>query len=301
VCEYGRIAKAFKEEASMVTERDTQKKILIVDDNPADVESLDLAINKGTSPYHISTARTVIEFRQKTSKEFFDLILLDINLCGENGVELCRHFKQTANGKGTKVIVISGLMDANFFLYAKDAGADCILSKDQTSECWRTVVEVLLGDDKVRQQTNILIVDDEEELRTMLRNRFESLHYSVVTACDGGEGLLKAIQNEPDVILMDVRMPGINGLDVCSALKKVACTSSIPVILLTAVSGRGLEEMGRRDGAYAYMSKPFSSDQLIQTVEKATESKRLQAAGIRAEFSEPRTFLNALSKQEGAA
>jgi YesN/AraC family two-component response regulator len=103
----------------------------------------------------------------------------------------------------------------------------------------------------------LLIVEDNDELRLMLRNELQE-YFAIFESCDGEEGLVTAQEQMPDVILSDVMMPGLNGIELCDKLKRNPQTSHIPIVLLTAKVGEESELKGIRKGADDYISKPFN-------------------------------------------
>jgi DNA-binding response OmpR family regulator len=86
----------------------------------------------------------------------------------------------------------------------------------------------------------ILVVDDEFAVRSLLDDFFTQHGYEVITAADGKEGLVLAAKELPDLILLDVMMPGIDGMEVCRRLKASGATGAIPVIMMTGVVGTAL-------------------------------------------------------------
>lgn len=119
----------------------------------------------------------------------------------------------------------------------------------------------------------ILIVDDSDDIRTYISSLLSD-RYAIISAADGSEGLRMAIENVPDLIVSDVMMPVMDGLEMCRRVKGETGTSHIPVLMLTA---RTLEEQraeGYDCGADAYITKPFSGKVLISRVENLLESRR---------------------------
>jgi len=110
----------------------------------------------------------------------------------------------------------------------------------------------------------ILIVEDEPEMRLGLTDNFEFEGYEVLTAGDGIEGLEKALTQEPDLIILDVMLPGISGFDVCKELK--AKGSEVPIIMLTARGQEVDKVVGLELGADDYITKPFSVRELLARV-----------------------------------
>lgn len=113
----------------------------------------------------------------------------------------------------------------------------------------------------------ILVVDDEPAIRLGLAATLKRQGYSVITAEDGNDGILKATQTLPDLILSDVMMPNMNGFELRRQLGTVASLASIPFIFLTARSASEDRVLGMREGADDYVTKPFVIDELLARVE----------------------------------
>ncbi len=114
----------------------------------------------------------------------------------------------------------------------------------------------------------ILIVDDEEDLRVVLTFRLESAGFEVITAHNGMEALKVAKKESPDLVLLDVMMPFIDGYEVCEILKSGQDTEKIPIIILTAKKTVGDMDHAFRVGADDFMSKPYDSGELINKIKK---------------------------------
>jgi len=112
----------------------------------------------------------------------------------------------------------------------------------------------------------ILVVDDERSVRNILDFSLDAEGYRVIQAEDGEEALKLAGENPPDLIIMDVMMPRLDGFETCRKLKADSRTRDIPVVLLTARSTRGDQKRGREVAADAYVTKPFSPNSLMDIV-----------------------------------
>lgn len=112
--------------------------------------------------------------------------------------------------------------------------------------------------------TKILIVEDEPNMVAGLRDNFEFEGYEVMSAADGAEGLARAISDSPDLVLLDVMMPKMSGLEVCKQLK--AKRPSMPIIMLTARGQEVDKVVGLELGADDYVTKPFSIRELMARV-----------------------------------
>ena len=119
-----------------------------------------------------------------------------------------------------------------------------------------------------KEKRKILVVDDEAELVEMLRMRLEANGYEVVTAYDGEDGLAQAEKEKPDLILLDIMMPKMDGLVVLSRLKSNLETNFIPVIMLTAKGDTSAIMEAQRSFATDYAIKPFEPKHLLSLIEK---------------------------------
>lgn len=139
----------------------------------------------------------------------------------------------------------------------------------------------------------ILIVEDEKDIVKMLRYNLEKEGFKVIDARDGEDAMDAAVRQRPDLILLDLMLPGMDGLEVCKALKKETKTISIPVIMLTAKSQESDKVVGLELGADDYITKPFSPRELIARIKavlrRVNEKEKLpeifQAGDLKIDFS----------------
>lgn len=115
----------------------------------------------------------------------------------------------------------------------------------------------------------ILVIDDLPENVFMLQDRLEHEGFEVLTAYDGYTGIDKAKNELPDLILLDIMMPDITGLEVCKILANESGTKDIPIILVTAKSGAEDTKEGLEAGAFDYIKKPFNRIELLARVKSA--------------------------------
>src|SRR5713226_9635105 len=123
----------------------------------------------------------------------------------------------------------------------------------------------------------ILIVEDEPNMVAGLRDNFEFEGFQVITALDGVEGLERALKESPDLIVLDVMMPRMSGLEVCKQLK--AKRPSVPVIMLTARGPEVDKVVGLELGADDYVTKPVSSRELLARIKAVVRRTRTQPKG----------------------
>ena len=125
------------------------------------------------------------------------------------------------------------------------------------------------------KQTKILVIDDDPDVHTVVKKILEPQSYKVVSAYDGFEGLRKVVDERPDLIILDVIMPGKHGFDVCHELKtdeKYHFFSNIPVLMLTVYpEDREKMHLSMREGmmmeAEDYLQKPVDAKELVKRVE----------------------------------
>jgi CheY-like chemotaxis protein len=129
----------------------------------------------------------------------------------------------------------------------------------------------------------VLIVEDEADTRLAIRGLLESAGYEAGEAADGTAGLAQAERVRPDVILLDVRMPGLDGYEVCRRLKENRATAAIPVIFLTAVQDDALNRLAYGAGGVACLTKPFRLEALVAVIKATIMSAELQAKPKRKE------------------
>ncbi len=114
----------------------------------------------------------------------------------------------------------------------------------------------------------VLVVEDNDVNMRLFHDLLEMHGYNVLQAKDGMEGWRMAREQRPDLILMDIQLPGVDGLEVTKWLKDDETLKSIPVIAITAFSMTGDEEKIREAGCDAYISKPISLPDFLETVER---------------------------------
>ncbi len=121
-------------------------------------------------------------------------------------------------------------------------------------------------DKAMNGQKRILIVDDEEDILSVLKFRLEANNYEALTASDGQEGLNKARTEKPDLIILDLMLPKLDGYKVCRMLKFDESYKAIPIIMFTARVQQKDEELGKEMGADAYVTKPFEPEVLLEKI-----------------------------------
>jgi two-component system cell cycle response regulator DivK len=123
--------------------------------------------------------------------------------------------------------------------------------------------------------STVLIVEDNPANMTLATFLLKSAGYAVLSATDAEAGLALARSEQPDLVLMDIQLPGMDGLEACAILKKSDATRDIPVIALTALAMKGDEERIRAAGCDGYIAKPLAYREFLATV-----AARLQRTAV---------------------
>jgi DNA-binding response OmpR family regulator len=127
---------------------------------------------------------------------------------------------------------------------------------------------------KVGVRSKILVVDDEPEAVELVEFNLEQAGFAVITAADGSEALNKARANSPSLIILDLMLPEIGGLEVCKLLRRDPAVAGIPIIMLTAKAAEIDRVLGLELGADDYITKPFSPRELVLRVKKILQRGR---------------------------
>ena len=151
---------------------------------------------------------------------------------------------------------------------------------------------------KIKQK--VLVVDDEDNIRMLVRFNLEKAGYEVFEAEDGRKAVEIAVDLTPDIVLLDLMLPGIDGLEVCRNLKRNPRTAALPIIMLTAKSDGIDRVIGLELGADDYMTKPFSQRELVARIKAvlrrsnvlAGNGEELVLGRLRMNFSQYEAWLD---------
>ena len=114
----------------------------------------------------------------------------------------------------------------------------------------------------------ILIVDDSVSIRNMVTFTLKQQDYETVEACDGQDGLEKAKNERFDLIITDVNMPGIDGIDLCKEIRQLPGLKFTPILMLTTESSPEMKQRGKEAGATGWLVKPFNPEKLLLTIKR---------------------------------
>lgn len=254
-------------------------RILIIDgDSDAADASRIVLENAG---YDVLTADRGKTGLETARREKPDMVMLDAMLPDVNGFSVCRELKEDPNYASTPVLFLTGLgTSAESYVanMAREHKADGFLAKPADTRALLQKISELLAGVKPpaaepRTRAKILLVDDDPDFLDATRQILTAHRYDVITAKDGEEGIAKAKYESPDLIVLDVIMPGKDGYTVCYELRKYEQTRPIPVIMLTAV-GQQLSkpeyavDIAIDHLADDYIDKPVDTEVLVKKIEK---------------------------------
>ena len=168
--------------------------------------------------------------------------------------------------------VVSSVLE--FKMGAAQPEVDDATAHQMAAEKMRENRLAQMKQDDTEELASVLIVDDNDDMRRYLRTLLADKFY-VIEASDGQSGLRLARENVPDIVVSDVMMPVMDGLQFCRQLKEDAITSHVPVILLTARGSDQQQMEGYEHGADAYLTKPFNAQLLVARIYNLLKSRQL--------------------------
>ncbi|WP_417451686.1 phosphate regulon transcriptional regulator PhoB [Kordiimonas sp.] len=135
-------------------------------------------------------------------------------------------------------------------------------------------------------KTRVLLIEDDESITELVRYNLERAEYSVEAVADGEDGLYRATQETPDIILLDWMLPNLSGLEICRQLRRNTETANVPIIMLTARADEPDRIRGLETGADDYIVKPFSPKELIARIQAVLRRVRPALAGQQLRFED---------------
>jgi PAS domain S-box-containing protein len=246
------------------------KKILVVDDE-RDILAL-LRHQLAMQGYQVITAATGGKAITKAIEEQPDLITLDILLPDRHGFDVLRELKTRPETANIPVIVLSVVQDETS---GYRLGAVDYIVKPLDEQRLLGSVSYILN-----RKGKVLIAEDTQDTAELLTELLTKHGYEALHATNGYETLAMARREHPDLILLDLRMPGMDGYEALTRLKKDTETRNIPILVMSAHAADPVQERLRLQamGAADFVSKPFSLEELIEEVERTAFGDSAQGA-----------------------
>ena len=247
------------------------KKILIADDDPHIVALISSRLR--ANQYEVVIARDAVQTMSQVRKEKPNLIILDMKMPAGGGNSVLENLGRSIDVFNTPVLVMTAYPSDATRQKALEMGAADFITKPFKPEEILTKVKKALGETEPKEShpraKKILVVDDNPNIVKLLEYRLKANEYEVVTAYDGEEALAKVHQAKPDLMILDVVIPKIDGYKVLSILRADERYKGIPVVMLTAHGQARDVEKGLELGAVSYITKPFKPEMLLGVIEGA--------------------------------
>jgi CheY-like chemotaxis protein len=241
--------------------------VLTVEDNPADAFACERALAGST--YQPLPARSIAEAKRALERFTPAAVLLDIVLAGEESWRFLIEMKQRPLTEHIPVIVISSSQDER---KARSLGADDYLNKPIDAAMLVQALGDLTGGQSV---TKVLAIDDEEVSRYLVRQLLPRGAFALSEAANGPDGLQRAQDERPDVVLLDLKMPGMDGFEFLDRLAQIDEMRPVPAIVITSMR-LGAEDRRRLGRATQIVAKSdLSADLLVSAIRHAIESRNM--------------------------
>ncbi|MEW6041358.1 MAG: response regulator [Elusimicrobiota bacterium] len=244
------------------------KKILVIDDEPAIAQLI--KINLTEEGYEVETALSGTEGIEKVKSFKPDIITLDVMMPEMNGFQVMELLKKDPKTKDTPVIFISIVegpqKEKGFHLGAVD-----FLSKPiEFGELFKSIKNIESAnppEDRLPQK-EILIIDDEKDTANLIKIHLDEEGYKTFVAYNGPDGVALARERKPELVILDLYMPGMDGFAVLKILKQDKETEHIPIVILTGHDTKGYREKCLMLGASEYFTKSFSEKEMVKEIKK---------------------------------
>lgn len=240
------------------------ERILIIDD---DIVNLKIAEHILEKDYEVICAQSGVQGLKLLRENDIQLVLLDLYMPDMSGMEVLRRIRQEALIAKVKVIILTASGVRGDVTDAIRLGAlDFIKKPFFPTELLERVKKVL----QMEEKDSILVVDD-DRMNLMLVKRILGIRYDVICVSSGQEAIAYLNENTPNLLLLDLHMPEMNGLEVLERVKGMERLADIPVIFLTADNERETEAEIFKAGAIDFIQKPFIAEVVIRRINRILE------------------------------
>jgi DNA-binding response OmpR family regulator len=257
------------------------KKILIVDDDKDLLLGMNIRLK--AAGYAVISAADAFSAISKAQRESPDLIILDIGLPGGDGFLVLERLKSLIPVAGIPVIILTARDPEINKERSLKAGAVAFFQKPADNDELLGTIHKTLEEspEPIKEEQpsgivrtekpvkKILIVDDDKDLLLGLNIRLKAAGYAVILAADAPSAISKATRENPDLIILDIGLPGGDGFLIMERLNSPQMNIHIPTIVLTARDATTSKERALKAGVIAFLQKPADNDELLSTIRKA--------------------------------
>jgi len=249
-------------------------KILIVDDSAVVRKSLTKLLEEVGA--NVTAAEDGEKGLEIALTQSFDLIITDVEMPKLGGYALCLKLKNNPATRSIPVIILSTQDSDEAIERGFQSGATAYISKSEAMTQLKKTIEKVLDKSSFKQERTVLVVDDSKTIRFLVEKGLSEAGFHVLTATNGKEGLDMVKVRTPDLILSDINMPEMDGIEFCKQIKTNSEWAAVPFVIMSSHSERSLVRGMIEQGATTYIVKPFNLDQLVITIENILSDHFLQ-------------------------
>ncbi len=260
------------------------KSVLVIEDNAKNMKLVRHLLKLGG--YQVSEASNAEDGIRMAQAQQPDLILMDIQLPGMDGLSATKQIKADQRLKKTPVLALTSYAMQGDSDKCVQAGCSGYITKPIDTRSFLSRLapffdaslanQPLQRKPRTNRLSRILIVDDEPMNIKLMCGKLAGQKYELETAHGGQEALTKVSQNPPDLLLLDIMMPDIDGYEVTRRLKADPQTRKIPIILITALDGKDDKEKGLQVGAEEFLTKPVNKAELLARIHSMLTLRQYQ-------------------------
>ncbi len=250
---------------NILREGENKVKILIAEDDPDTAKLIQAYVE--SRGFATAIAYDGVEALERVKEDGPDLILLDLKMPKMDGFEVINHLKKDSKTEKIPIVVITsydvpGTREKCYLL-----GVNEFLTKPISEEkLIEEITDQLRKIEMIQEKKRVLVADDEEDISLLVKSTLESEEFIVDMVGDGETAISKIKENVPDLLILDVSMPKLDGYEVCRRLKKDVTLSHLPIIMLTAKGDTADKVKGMDKGVDDYITKPFDPEEMLARV-----------------------------------
>ncbi len=247
-----------------------KEKILLVDDDEINLMMTEMVLTE--MGYAVTTAQSGEEAIALLRASHYDLLLLDVVMYPLTGIETLARIRETPEIKGIRTVFLTASSDRMDMTEAIRLGALDFIRKPALPENLLSVVRQSL---LIREKETILAVDDDDMSLIAVQELF-GIRYDVRCASSGAEALQEIEKDPPDLVLLDLHMPEMDGIEVLHRIRDIETCENLPVVFLTADTDADTEAELFKEGAMDFIGKPFVMQVAMQRIRRILDLKHLQ-------------------------
>jgi response regulator RpfG family c-di-GMP phosphodiesterase len=249
-------------------------RILVIDDSAVIRKSVSKLLEEAGA--EVTTAEDGEQGLEIALSKPFDLIITDVEMPKMGGYALCLKLKNNSATRSIPIIILSTQDSDEAIDRGFQSGATAYVSKSEATSVLKKTIEKVVNKASFKQERTVLVVDDSKTIRFLVEKGLSEAGFHVLTATNGKEGFDMVKIRPPDLILSDINMPEMNGIDFCKKVKANPEWATVPFVVMSSHSERSLVRGMMDQGATTYIVKPFNLDQLVVTTENLLSDHFLQ-------------------------